>query len=78
MPDYRDAARLAERAYSKALTRVAVVPLTTSWATPVSAATWRTSGAIGSRSSWRPSIAFTRVLGGDAVEQAMSVSQLDG
>jgi hypothetical protein len=77
VPDYRDAARLAERAYSKALTRVAVVPLTTSSGDP----------GLGRdvADEWRdrltqqlapPSIAFTRVLGGDAVEQAMSVSQL--
>jgi hypothetical protein len=74
---YRDAARLADRAYEKALTRVAFVPFSVS-----------SGGAAFGRDvadSWRddltqhmapPLTRFTRILGAEAVEQAMSVSQL--
>jgi hypothetical protein len=77
VPEYRDAARLAERAYSKALTRVAVMPLNMSSGDPDLgrdvADEWRDRLA---QQLAPPSIAFTRVLGADAVEQAMTVSQL--
>jgi len=77
VPAYRDAARLAERAYEKALTRVAFVP----FQSPSGHA------ALGREvaDSWRDDLAqhlappdtrFTRVLGKEAVEQVMSVSQL--
>ena len=74
---YRDAVRLAERAYERALTRVAFVPFSAS-----------AGGAAFGREvadTWRddltqrlapPASRFTRILGAEAVEQAMSVSQL--
>jgi len=77
VPDYRDAAKLSDRAYSKALTRVAVMPLSISSGDPELgrdvAGEWRDRLA---EKLAPPAIAFTRVIGGDAVEQAMSVSQL--
>ena len=77
VPDYRDAGTLADKAYQKALTRVAFVPFS---AAPGSASLGRDVAA-----AWRDDLArhltapnahFTRVLGSAAVEQAMSVSQL--
>ncbi len=74
---YRDAARLANRALEKALTRVAFVPFQA----------LSTHGALGREVAlaWRdelaqrlvpPAARFTRILGGEAVEQGMTVSQL--
>jgi hypothetical protein len=79
VPAYRDAAKLADRAWQKALTRVALVPFRTS------------RGATGIArelaTEWRdeltrrldPSTAkFTRIVGIETVEQKMTVAQLDG
>ncbi len=77
VPDYRDAARLADRAYEKALTRVVVVPF--------SAASGNASLGREVAAEWRdvlarrlaaPDAHFTRILGSAEVEQQMSVSQL--
>jgi len=74
---YRDAARLADAAYEKALTRVAVLP----FATPAGEADFGRDVA----ESWSHAIAreltpehapFTRVLGGDAVTSHLTVAQL--
>lgn len=74
---YRDAARLADRAYERALTRVAFVPF--------SASSGEAAFGRDVANSWRddlaqhmapPAARFTRILGADAIEQAMSVSQL--
>ena len=77
VPGYRDAARLADRAYEKALTRVAVVPFFASSGNASLgrevAAEWRDDLA---RQMTAPSARFTRMVGGDAIEQAMTVSQL--
>ncbi|MEO5988192.1 MAG: hypothetical protein ABIU54_00525 [Candidatus Eisenbacteria bacterium] len=77
IPGYRDAARLAEGAFEKALTHVAVLSFTS---------TGRDGGfgrEVGDQ--WRDALAdalapprshFTRVLGADAVEKRMTVAQL--
>jgi len=75
--NYRDAAKLAERAYEKALTTVAVVPFRASGedapeGTQI-AEMWRTDL---SRALAPPHAAFTRIMGGDDVERAMNVQQL--
>jgi hypothetical protein len=76
-PGYRDAAALAVRAYQRALTRVAFVPLV---ASPGNlelgrdvAARWRDdlAGQLAA-----PSAYFTRILGSEAIEQLMPASQL--
>ena len=77
VPDYRDAAKLADKAYEKALTRVAVVPFS-SGSSSVSlgrdvAAEWRDHLAQGMSP---PDCHFTRILGSAAIEQQMTVSQL--
>ncbi|MCC6652388.1 MAG: hypothetical protein IT348_14645, partial [Candidatus Eisenbacteria bacterium] len=72
---YRDAAALAEKARQKALTRVAIVPFEcddASLGRDVATA-WRDE--IGRRMA-PPTAAFTRVLGADAVENAISLAQL--
>lgn len=77
--DYRDAAKLADRALEKAITRVAVVPFRSA----------RDHAAIGVEVAerWRddmirdlspPHARFTRVLGGAAVEGSMTLAQLAG
>jgi hypothetical protein len=76
--DYRDAARLADKAYDKAVTHVVVLPFSTasgdfSMGREV-AAEWRDGLA---RRMAPPDAYFTRVLGGSEVEQQMSVAQLD-
>ncbi len=76
VPDYRDAARLADQVWTKALTRVAVLPL-------------RASGDVDlgreTADAWRdalthdlapPVARFTRLIGADQVEQSMTVSEL--
>ncbi len=77
VPDFRDAARLADKAYEKALTRVAVVPF--------SAASGNAALGRDVAAEWRDDLAqhltppdahFTRILGSAAVEQQMNVSQL--
>jgi hypothetical protein len=76
---YRDAAKLADRALEKALTRVAIVPFRAT----------RDDAALGVQVAerWRddlareltpPAARFTRVLGGDAVEGSMTLAQLAG
>jgi hypothetical protein len=76
---YRDVAKRLDRAYGEALTRVAVVPFRA-----------RSSEArmgVQVARAWRdnliqdfapPAAQFTRILGADAVERAMTVAQLDG
>lgn len=74
---WRDAAKLADAAYEQALSRVAVMPVTCAW------------GDVGVGQDvaghWRdavmhelapPHARFTRVLGADAIESRMTVSQL--
>ncbi len=74
---YRDAAALAEKAYARALTTVAVVPFRASGrdvpAGTEIAETWRTDL---SRSLAPPHTHFTRILGGDDIERSMNVAQL--
>jgi hypothetical protein len=75
--DYRDATKLADGAYEKALTRVAVLPF--------AYAGKDASFGLEVSSQWRdalmqsvapPHTRFTRVLGADAVDGRMTVSQL--
>lgn len=73
---YRDAAKLADAAFQKALTRVALVPFRSSGkdvpaGTEVAEA-WRTdlSQALANAD-------FTRMMGGDEIEKQMTVSQLE-
>jgi hypothetical protein len=77
VPGYRDVAKLADRSYAKAVTRVAFVPFASS---SDNAALGRDVAA-----AWRDDVAehfgptsahFTRVLGSAAIEQQMNVSQL--
>lgn len=75
---YRDAARLADRAFEKALTRVAFVPFLTpsvhgSLGREVAAA-WQDEMA---QCLVPPTARFTRVLTGDALERVMTVAQLN-
>ena len=77
VPEYRDVARLSDRAYEKALTRVAFVPFlaasgNASLGRDVAAA-WRDDLA---RRLVPPDAHFTRVLGSAAIEQQMKASQL--
>jgi hypothetical protein len=77
VPDYRDAARLSDRAYQRALTRVAVVPFAASTGGGTLgrdvAAGWRDDLAL---HLTEPDVHFTRILGSAAIEQQMSVAQL--
>jgi hypothetical protein len=77
VPGYRDAARLADHAFDKALTRVAVVPFFASSGNAALgrevADEWRDDLA---RQMAAPQARFTRIVGGDAIEQAMTVAQL--
>ena len=78
VPDFRDAARLADKAHEKALTRLAVVPFfvasgSLSLGRDV-AAEWRDNLA---QHLVPPDAYFTNVLGSAAVEQQMNVSQLN-
>lgn len=77
VPDYRDAARLADKAYEKSVTRVAVFPFAAS----------RGHAELGRdvASAWRDRLAerlappdchFTRILGAPAVEAQMTLPQL--
>lgn len=76
---YRDVAKRSDRAFGEALTRVAVVPFR--------ARSSETRMGFQVARAWRdnliqdfapPAAQFTRILGGDAVERAMTVAQLDG
>ena len=75
--DYRDASKLADRAYEKAVTRVAFVPFFSATVNPSLgrevAAAWRDDLA---QHLAPPDCHFTRILGSAAVEQQMSVAQL--
>ena len=75
--EYRDAVRLADKAYEKALTRVVVVPFSTSSGNAAMgrdvAAEWR--DRLATRLN-PPDANFTRILGSAEIEQQMSVSQL--
>ena len=76
-PGYRDAGRLAERAYTRAISQVAVMPLRTA------------SGRLGLgrevAESWRqelgehltpPDVRYTRILPGESVEQEIRVTDV--
>jgi hypothetical protein len=77
VPGYRDVAVRAERAFEKALTRIAFVPFTASSGQAALgrevAAGWRDEL---SRRVAPPDARFTRILGSHAVEHTMTVSQL--
>lgn len=76
---YRDVAKLADRALECGLTRVAIVPFRV--------ASEDASLGVQVAQAWRddmtrdvlpPDARFTRILGGESVERAMTVSQLAG
>ncbi len=76
--DYRDVAKRADRALGQAITNVAVVPFRARSAEP--------SFGVQVAQAWRedlvqelapPTARFTRVLGGDAIERTMTLSQLE-
>ena len=75
--NFRDAAQLAERAYERAVSRVAFVPLASATQNRglgrEVASSWRAEMA---RQMAPPHARFTRILGGEAIDGAMSVSQL--
>jgi hypothetical protein len=77
VPDYRDAVRLADKAYQKAATRVVVLPFSAASGQVALgrdvAAEWR--DGLARRLEW-PEAYFTRILGSAEIEQQMSVSQL--
>lgn len=77
VPGYRDAAKLADRAFEQGLTHVMVAPFNTSSTDPTMgrdvADTWR--GELSERLAPTEG-RFTRVLGGGVAEQGMTVSQL--
>jgi hypothetical protein len=79
VPGYRDVAKRAERALRDASTTVAVVPFETHSSNPALgvdvAKAWRDDLL---QSLAPPRTRFTRVLGGDAIEGSMRVSDLDG
>lgn len=76
--NYRDAAKLASKAYDKARTLVALVPFRSTYDKP--------SLGVEVASRWKENLAddmaekaqFTRILGGDAVERSITVAQLAG
>ena len=73
---YLDAAKLADNAWAKAVTRVAVMPFQSSGDAPIgreAADAWRDALT---QELAPPQARFTRMLGADAVEQSMTVSQL--
>ncbi len=76
---YRDVSKRADQAFSQALTRVAVVPFRVQTGEGTLGAqvaqAWRDDLA---RSLAPPAAQFTRVLGGDAIERTMTISELDG
>jgi hypothetical protein len=77
VPGYRDAAALAERAYDRAVTRVAFVPLRTAASGPVLgrevAASWRGDVV---EAMTPPGTYFTRILSSDDIERAMTVADM--
>ena len=74
---FRDAAKLGDRAYQKAVTRVGFIPFRTSSGNTALgsevAATWRDDLA---RHLAPPTAHFTHILGREVIEQEMTVSQL--
>src|SRR5262249_51543218 len=78
MPGYRDAGRLADQSYDQGLTRVLVMPFNTSSPDPTLgrqvADAWRSE--LGEHLPPAPG-RFTRVLDGGAVDDQMTVSQLN-
>lgn len=79
VPGYRDVAKRADRALSEALTRVALVPFRASSDEP--------SLGVDVAQAWRndlsqhlapPAAAFTRILGDEAIERSMTISELEG
>jgi hypothetical protein len=79
VPGYRDVAKRSERALRDAATAVAVVPFETQSSHPGLgvdvAKAWRDDLL---QSLTPPRTRFTRILGGDAIEGSMRVSELDG
>jgi hypothetical protein len=79
VPGYLDAARLAARTYERGLTRVAFVPFRSATGDAFFgrevAAAWRDDLA---RSLAPLAARFTRVVGGEGLEEAMTLSQLRG
>ena len=77
VPGYRDVTTRAEKSYEKALTRIAFVPFSASSGQASLgrevAAGWRDELA---RRMTPPDAQFTRILGSQAVEHTMTVSQL--
>ncbi len=79
VPGYRDVAKRADRALGEALTRVALVPFRASSEDPTLgvnvAQAWRDNL---SQNLAPPAAPFTRILGGDAIERSMTISELEG
>jgi len=79
VPGYRDVAKRADRALGEALTRVALLPFR--------ATSEDASLGVEVAQAWRdnllqdfapPAASFTRILGDDAIERFMTVSELEG
>jgi hypothetical protein len=76
VPGYRDAAKLADKAFNRGLTRVALVPFR--------ASSDHVDLAAQVAENWRgdlvqqlgKSASFTRMMGGDEIDRTMTVSQL--
>lgn len=79
VPGYRDVAKRADRALGEALTRVALVPFRASSEDPTLgvnvAQAWRDNL---SQNLAPPAAPFTRILGDDAIERSMTISELEG
>ena len=79
VPGYRDVEKRADLAFEEALTRVVVVPFRARSGDPrfgfQVARAWRDNLI---QDFGPPSVRFTRILGGEALERSMTVSQLDG
>ena len=79
VPGYRDVVKRADRALGEALTRVALVPFR--------ASSEDASLGVEVAQAWRdnllqnlapPAAPFTRILGDDAIERSMTISELEG
>jgi hypothetical protein len=77
--DYKDAAKRADRALGEALTRVAVVPFRSS--------TGDATFGVEVAQAWHddlvdnlapPASRFTRIVGNEAIERSMTISELEG
>jgi hypothetical protein len=78
LPDYKDVTKQLDKAYLKALTRVAFVPFSAGSGNAALgrdvASSWRDDAAA----QFGPTVAhFTRILGSAEIEQQMNVAQLD-